>query len=406
MTEIQKTLFTLLCEVDGICRKYGITYFLHENTALEAVQKDHMGEERMIAEVIMRVPELLRFMEAFEKEKPAHRSLESWLNEPRYGDFGCRYVNDDTLYLDLPNYHHYRQYGFAVRISVLRDFPASRLKSKLATAKEIGFEMTFAEGSRAEAKKYEFCEKLVRPKLKTPESSLEFTRKMFDEFCGIYDNPSAQRCFSKYFRTQRHHFERSWFAEPIMTTLEGRSFPVPAREYFVSMYGQGYMSRRLPGRKMTEYIVADTEIPYKDYLKEIADIGLPLNKYITERERYIRKQKAGQPKVDTIKHYWDLLFRTGDRFELYEQYAPIKKELLSMRREGRFDELSAALAPYREKLMKNYKLGLGLCFDPEIFDCMTDVLRRQGNGQLAAELREMIPEEHMKPIVIKGYNDD
>ena len=91
MTEIQKTLFTLLCEVDGICRKYGITYFLHENTALEAVQKDHMGEERMIAEVIMRVPELLRFMEAFEKEKPAHRSLESWLNEPRYGDFGCHH---------------------------------------------------------------------------------------------------------------------------------------------------------------------------------------------------------------------------------------------------------------------------------------------------------------------------
>ena len=406
MTEIQKTLFTLLTEVDDICRKYGITYFLHENSALEAVQKGHMGEERMIAEVIMRVPELLKFMDAFEQEKPAHRSLESWLSEARYGDFGCRYVNDDTLFLDLPNYHHYRKYGFAVRINVLRDFPASRIRSKLATAKEIGFEMTFAEGNRAEAKKYELCEKLVRPKLKTPESSLEFTRKMFGEFCGIYDNPNAERCFFKYFRTQRHHCERRWFAEPTVTTLEGRSFPVPAKEYFVSLYGQGYMSRRLPGRKMTEYIVADTEIPWRDYLKEIADAGLPLKKYISERERYIRKQKAGQPKVDTIKHYWDLLFRTGDRFELYEQYAPMKKELLAMRREGRYDELSAALAPYREKLMKNYKLGLGLCFDPEIFDCMLDVLRREGNAPLAAELREMIPQEHLQPIVIKGYDDD
>ena len=406
MTEIQKTLFTLLTEVDDICRRNRITYFLHENTALEAMQKPHMGEERMIAEVIMRVPDLLRFIDAFEKEKPPHRSLESWQNEARYGDFGCRYVNDDTLFLDLPNYHHYRKYGFAVRINVLRDFPASRIRSKLATAKEIGFEMTFAEGSRAEAKKYEFCEKLVRPKLKTPESSLEFTRKMFDEFCSIYDNPGAERCFFKYFRTQRHHCEKSWFAEPVMKTLEGRSFPVPAREYFVSLYGQGFMSRKLPGRKMTEYIVADTEIPYRDYLKEIADIGLPLKKYISERERYVRKQRAGQEKADTIKHYWDLLFRTGDRFELYEQYAPMKKELLAMRREGRYDELSVALAPYREKLMKNYRLGLGLSFDPEIFECMLDVLRREGNAPLADELREMIPPEHLKPVVIKGYDDD
>ena len=150
----------------------------------------------------------------------------------------------------------------------------------------------------------------------------------------------------------------------------------------------------------------DTEIPYKDYLNEIKGTGMPLDKYIAERERYIQKQNAGQAKVDTIKHYWDLLFRTGDRFELYEQYAPIRQELLEMRDEGRYDELRAALAPYREKLMKNYKLGLGLCFDPEIFDCMLEVLRREGSGALAAELKEMIPPEHMRPIVIKGYDDE
>ena len=406
MTEIQKTLFRLLTEVDAICKKYGITYFLHENTALEAVQHDSMGDERMIAEVLMRVPDLLRFMDAFEQEKPERRSLESWLNEPGYGGFGCRYVDEDTLFLDLPNYFHYRKYGFAVRISVLRDFPASRVRSKLATAKEIGFEMTFTEGTRAEGKKYELCERLVRPKLKTRESSLGFTRDMFNSFCSIYDNPKAEMCFSKSFRTRRSHYKRSWFAEPEMTTLEGHSFPVPAKEYFISLYGKGYMSRRLPGRKLTEYIVADTEIPYREYLDEIKKAGLPIGQYIADREVFIRKQREGQPKVDTIKHYWDLLFRTGDRFELYEQYAPMKKHLLELRSQGRFDELSAALAPYREKLMKNYRLGLGLCFDPDILRCMLDVLRREGNGALADEIREMIPAEHLEPIVIKGYDDD
>ena len=406
MTEIQKTLFRLLTEIDGICRRHGIKYCLYENTALEAAQKNSMGDERLTAEVIMSVPEMLRFMEAFEEEKPPRRSLESWLNSPHYGSFGCRYVNEDTLFLDLPNCHHYSSYGFAVRINVLRDFPAGRIRSKLATAKETGFEMCFPEDDREPPKRSDLFLKLVRPKLRTPESSLNFTRKMFDEFCSVYDNPESSMCFAKHFRTEHRHFRRSWFSEPVMTTLEGHEFPIPQKDYFIKVYGRGYMTRRLPGRRMTDYVIADTEIPYKEYLEELSSQELTLERYMAERERYIAKQKAGQTKVDTIKRYWDLLFRTGDRFELYEQYAPIKQELLAMRREGRYDELRAALAPYREKLMKNYKLGMGLCFDPEILDCMLDLLRKEGNAPLAAEIRDMIPPEHMEPIVIKGYEDE
>ena len=406
MTEIQRALFTLLTEVDDICRRHGITYFLHENSALEAVQKNHMGEERLNAEVIMRVPELLRFMEAFEQEKPDGRSLESWLNEPRFGNFGCRYVNDNTLYLDLPNCHHYTHYGLAVTISVLRDFPSNRIRSKLATVKETGFEMTFAEGKREVNRKNEFYEKLTRAKMKSPEERLRFTQDMFDEFCKTYDNPDAERCFSKYFRTERHHYYRSWFDEPQMTTLEGREFPVPKEQYFISLYGRGYMKRRLSGRRLTSYVIVDTEIPYKEYMRQIDSFALPLDEYVRHREAYIRKQQEGQPLVDTIKHYWDLLFRTGDRFDLYEHYAPIKDELVRLRRQGRHDELKALLAPYREKLMKNYKLGLGLCFDPEILDIMLEELRREGREDLAAQIRTMIPPEHMEPIVIKGYDDE
>ncbi|MBR6873171.1 MAG: hypothetical protein IKN17_06670 [Ruminococcus sp.] len=404
MTDIQKILFRLLTEIDGICRRHEITYFLHENTALEAVQGSRMGEERCNAEVAMSVPELKKFIKAFSEEKPADRSLDSWLTDPKYGEFGCRYTAEDTLFLDLPNCHHYGRYGFGVTVNVLRDVPSSKLRSKVETAREIGFEMNFAEGNRSTGRKAAIAGKLVRKKL-SADGGEGFAKKMFEDFCRIYDVPDAEICFTKHFRTRRYHFRKSWFSEPVMTTLEGHQFPVPQKEYFTSLYGKGYMTRKLPGRKMTGYIVSDTAIPYKEYLAALKDYGMPLELYIKERERYIRKQTEGQPKMDTIKHYWDLLFRTGDRFDLYERYAPIKDELLTLRREGRFDELTAELAPYRELLMKNYKLGLGLSFDPDILECMLEILSREGSGELAAQIRDMIPPEHRGPAVIKGYDE-
>ncbi|MBR4555770.1 MAG: hypothetical protein IKO27_09295 [Ruminococcus sp.] len=406
MTDIQRIVFNLLIEVDDICRRNGITYFLHENTALDAVQGTSITKERCHAEVTMRVPEMLRFMEAFEREKPNGRSLESWLTNPHYSEFGCRYVDESTLYLDLPNSHAYKNYGFAVRISALRDFPASHLKSKVLTARELGFEMTYDEGNKATGRKAAICGSYVKKEIRSAKGLDNFSKKMFEDFCTFYDNDKAERCFTRHFRNRRHHFDRSWFDKPMYAVVEGHRFPLPSNDYFISLYGSRYMTRAIPGRYVTRWVIADTAIPYRKYLEEIKKSGCSLEEYIAQREKYVALQNKGQDKFDTIQHYWDLLFRTGDRFDLYERYAPMKAELVRMHSEERYDELSAALAPYRKLLMKNYGLGLGLCFDPDILDYMIEILRREHKDELADNILKLIPPEHKKPIVIKGYQDE
>ncbi len=406
MTDIQKTLFTLLTEIDGICRRHGISYFLSENTALAAVQIKAFGLERLNAEILMRVPDLERFIEVCEEELPEGRSLESWLNSPSYGEFGCRYVDDDSLFLDLANYYRYSHYGLGVRISVLRDQPAGKLGKKLARIMEEGFESTFFE-DKLEAPEYnERYEHFARSRMKTDEKRLNFTRKMFKELCKAYTNPGSERCFVKSFRTEPQFFKNEWFSKAETVELEGRKFPAPAKQYFTALYGADYKHIWLPGRPETQYVIADAAIPYREYLKAAADYGLSIEQYAHDRQVYNEKMLAGKPMVDKIRHYWDLLFRTGDRIELYEHYAPVKDKLLRLEREGRFDELNGELMPYRERLMKNYELGLGLCFDPEIFGLMCRQLEREGEGSLVNELRELIPPEHTKPLVIKEYDDE
>lgn len=406
LTDIQMTLFEMLIEIDGICKRNNIEYYLHGNTAFSAVKDKCFTEEICHAEVAMNVKNLLKFMEAFKTEAPKGRSLESWLTNSSYGEFGARYVNENTLFLDLPNSHSYKFYGFGVRINVLRDTPASRITSKAATVKEIGWEMNFKDGNPSAERKALFCKSVVESQLKKTDAET-FAKKMFWEFCRIYDNPSAKICFTKQFRTRRYHFNKSIFENASLKRLENYEFPVPVSDgYFKTLYGSDWKSGKPSGRKVTGWVVADTKIPYKEYLETAEESGCSLEQYLEQRRKYNNMQKSGQSKIDTIHHYWDLLFRTGDRYDLWEMYYPIKDELIALRKDGRYDELQEALKDYISLTYKNYKLGLGLCFDPEILECMLDVFKYEDNEEYAQKVRALIPEEHMKPIVIKGYEDE
>ena len=405
MTEIEQVLWNLLSEVDDICKKYNIEYFLHESTGLSAVNFQSLVEEICHMEVCMRVPELLKFMDAFEKEHPEGRSLESWMTNSHYSSFSVRYVNDNTLFLDLVHDYAYQHYGLGVRILPLRDFPKLHVASRLATVKELGWEMTYSEGHPEKGRKAEFSKKFVEKRIQKIGRDA-YAKQLFREFCRVYSNPKANMCFTRHFRTRRYHYETAWFREKHTAMLEGREFPVPAPEYFRKRYGDYWQEMIPSGRHATAWVVADGTIPYREYLQTAEREGCSLESFQKQHNKFNDMQRKGQDKIDTIHHYWDLLFRTGDRYDLWELYEPIKDKILQLRREERFDELETLLRPYRELLYKNYKLKLGLCFDPEIFDCMMDVLRHLGHEEYAGKLEALVPPEHKKPITILDYNGD
>lgn len=408
MTDIQRVLFKLLTEVDEICVQNGIRYYLSESTALAAAQKMGFTDKNEIvhAEIAMRAQELIRFINAFNKLKPKDRTLESWLNNPDYTEFGARYVAEDTLFLDLPNSHTYSHYGFGVRITVIRDFPSSRIRSKFATIKETGWELTYKPDPDEISRKASLCKRSVMPQIKRAGGRDKFAVELFKELCRVYTNPHAEKVFIKHFRARRYHFSAECFGEPELASLENYTFPMPKKNEFLrTLYGS-WKNKKLPGRRVTGWVVADTAIPYREYLEEIEKAGCSLEEYLAVREKAMKLRNDGDEKFKTIEHYWALLFRTGDRYDLYEKYEPMKEEILRLHDAGLYDELAAKLAPYKKLLDKNFKEGLGLCFDPEIFECMMDVLKKDGKEEYAEQVRALVPPEHFEPIVIKDYRDE
>lgn len=98
MEKIHDANFDMLCEVDRICRKYDIKYYLHGGTFLGAVRhKDFIPWDDDVDIGFVRA-EYDRFLEVFEKEAPERLKLLRPEDYPTFYDFMVKIANTSVTY--------------------------------------------------------------------------------------------------------------------------------------------------------------------------------------------------------------------------------------------------------------------------------------------------------------------
>ena len=102
MTDIQQKLLTLLTDLDAVCQREGIRYYLCQETALGAYRNQAFFPSCCEASVAMHVEDALRFIKAVRKENRPDRVVDSMYNNKNYPDFTVRYGDADTLMMQLP----------------------------------------------------------------------------------------------------------------------------------------------------------------------------------------------------------------------------------------------------------------------------------------------------------------
>ena len=109
LTREQKKILELLKEIDIICRKNKITYFLSPYFTLCAVTGRPFPMNPMTGAVYMKPADMERFKNAFEEEPGLRRALESMDNNKHFPNFHLRYTDKDTLFYRLDDYGKYQQ---------------------------------------------------------------------------------------------------------------------------------------------------------------------------------------------------------------------------------------------------------------------------------------------------------
>ena len=103
MNKKQKVILSLLQEIDEICRRNKIEYYLSPRLTLCAVEGHPFPQNPMFGVVLMKTADMERFRLAVDEDPREKRALESMKSHKWFSGFYLRYTNTDTLCLNLDN---------------------------------------------------------------------------------------------------------------------------------------------------------------------------------------------------------------------------------------------------------------------------------------------------------------
>lgn len=401
MTDIQQKLLTLLTDLDAVCQREGIHYYLCKETALGAYRNGEFLPSCCEANVAMTAADALRFVKAVKKEGRPDRTVDSMHNNKNYPDFTVRYGDAATLMMTLP----YNEASLVPTIAVT--IHMIRYKSKYSS------------------KIYHYTKSLWKLCVKPTVSVAGFTRRAAVTACHFGKNLLGGRLFSRaLFKlwvsihskknkkdisicAGSYKYENSLIKKQSTLTLEGHTFPTfgDVEGYLLTTYGENYATCQPGYRKPSSSLLVSASVSYQEFVrrsktqidyKAVQKTKLKLDLIQAKVSYYNNK----------INGYYAVVDRTQRRYAMYEMYMPMKDELIRLHKEEKWEELNELLKPYRSALWACYKKKLGLCFDKEIFDITMDVLLREDSQNYVRKLRAMVPASHWEPMVITDYKGE
>lgn len=247
---IQKLLFDMLCDVDELCQKHNITYYLGGGTLLGAVRNQGFIPWDDDIDIMMLRDDFEKFLRIARNELPERLFLQSSVDEK-----GCHYLCakirlNGTVFCSeflakFPDLHK----GLFIDIFA-HDYTADsllgqKIHSKLTLlARGLVYKKWSGESvCKVTGKKSYFIFDILKSVL--PFSFLElFQKKVITFFNGkrnkyLYDGMGTH--------INNGAFPSKWLKETLKAEFEGRLFPIPINydEYLTFLYGD-YMKTNLP----------------------------------------------------------------------------------------------------------------------------------------------------------------
>ncbi len=404
MKDIQEKLLELLTEIDNICKRENIKYYLCDETAHGAIMEQSLYDNCYRANIAMTTDNVCKFMGAVTKENRADRVLDSMLSNKSYPDFTVSYGDSNTMLMDLPYTLVGKVPCIAVTIHMIRYKP-QRLKKYYRITK------TFWEVCQKDsAACVGFHKKMVVfacHVVKKLFGENNIGRHLFKKWCSLFrENKKSNKisiCAGKFV------FDSALLEQEGTAVLEGKEFPVfgDVEAYFNKKYDCLDFKEMKPKYPVvSDKLLISCHIPYGQYLEKAKEMGVDFDAIYQNKQICAKLGEQVSQDNKKINQYYAIVDRTEKRFAMYEKYMPMKKLLLKLYQEERYDELNELLKPYRSALWACYKKGLGLCFDKDIFEMTMHILQQEGSSTYVKKLRAMVPESHWEPMVVTDYKGE
>ncbi len=269
--EVQNKILYIMKNIDCLCRKNGIVYYIMGGTALGAIRHGGFIPWDDDLDIFMTPDQYEKFKKVFEKQKNGQFVLQEWRTTPNYLEYAKIRMNGTTFieehFKDRKDMHQ----GIYVDIMILHKVPENKFIQKLVYF-ESKFVTLYALSQRNWTPK-SMGQAIVLKSLKI--LPCKFLAKICYKKIYKYDylNDNFKYCYwitPAKFRSGL--FDKSFFETPVDVPFENIKLlgSEKIKEYLTYRYGD-YM--KLPSREQQKAAVHafiyDTEKDYKEYLEKI-----------------------------------------------------------------------------------------------------------------------------------------
>lgn len=274
MNELQQVQLSILQEMDRVCRKNGIRYFLFSGTLLGAVRhKGFIPWDDDIDVVLLR-DEYERFVRLPPEEFDPNFFLQTSDSDPEYHNVYAKLRRSDTTYVESYMDHRRINHGVFIDVFPLDGVPSNRFLQALFwyPVSVLGYTASL-KAFKKEPKPH-----LIFPfelfKAMSPMGGASMMRA-YGKLMGMFDLRRSDKVgFLTHAGFPLRHvvYERSWFDRTVELEYEGLSMPAPGEHHQVltQLFGE-YMTPPPEEKRVSHHgaTLIDLDRPYDKTFHEI-----------------------------------------------------------------------------------------------------------------------------------------
>lgn len=387
----------LLAELDEICDRENIPYFLGGSLAAAALGKLENTEIPSYY-IIMHPADRQNLIDAVNKHLKKGRALESLENSRNYPDFSIRYCDTTTIDFDLRSKGFYYYNGINITIYFVRPIAKTNLTRTLkrmlyTTVEALAYPSPF--NYLPKRKIIAGCLGRVVAFFLTKKNIKKIALKIL--FLQNLDKYKIKGRI-KDFWTQSMKLPTLNFSKCKYCSWDNNKYPIPINydkyiDVQLSQAKKSIIKKTMIGLPH----VVEINAPCEKIIRRLTGLKIKC-KYFRANRKLGKYNRRFRIETSYVNYAWKIMLRSADRFKMYKKYAPLKEKILSYYDKKEFSKLEGLLSDYLEAIEENDKRGLALSFDIEIFAVACDVLEMQGKRGLVIRLKKRVPKEHLKQI--------
>lgn len=381
MNREQETVFSLLREVDEICRKHEITYYLSPQLALCGVTGQPFPKNPMAGKIWMKIADMEKFRQVVEAEPLQDRALESMRNNKNFPGFYLHYVNLKTLCYRLNYGDDFLYPGFCIQIYPLRARHSNWKKQRMTLFLEKGWCETCYEQKKTGNLKLFLSGCMVR--VLSLSGKARFGKKLYDRLCRkLQVEETSAYTLTK--NRNRMFFPAEIFEESGEVLLEGSSFMVPGNvdAYLKKMYGSSYETKEAESYTPSANVMLSTLVGYEEYLREAGS-----RKALVRARRRVYLIDAPARRISSHwKWCWKYVGMCASARKVDQTYRRKTHCLKNLMKCGNYARLEQEFKTYTEKIKQFLKLDMLGVEDGEVLELYLEYLEKVGQTGLKEQI--------------------